>query len=373
MSHNTITVVAVALGAASLACSETEGFGSGPGEGGDEGHGGGGEPDLCEWGELATRREPSTAAPGGLSVDNIPMMISFGFDDNGYVDGMAWALDYLEGKRNRAGEGNACTFDDTQVRASFYITSAYELSDQWARAYDDGHEIGNHSHTHDPQTLPQNPSKEFWLNELSTCNDYLIDSCGVPESRIIGFRTPFLSQCDATFEAVTDMGFTYDCSIEHYRVLGEDMYVWPYTLDGGPDPHSTFPAFVTGQYPGLWEMPVYDIFTDVAGGGTATGFDYNMWANAKMTKSEFVQSLKWSLEHRLATNRVPLLIGAHTDYYSADNADANAASVASYEERRAAVEEFLDYALALHPDIRVVSYAQILRWVRAPVGLDGAR
>lgn len=100
------------------------------------------------------------------------------------------------------------------------------------------------------------------------------------------------------------------------------------------------------------------------------GFDDNMWAQAKMSKQTFVQCLKYSLEHRLNTNRAPFLIGAHSDYYSEFNDDANNACAASYTERREAVEEFIDYALTAHKDIRFVTNKQIIQWMREPIGLD---
>jgi hypothetical protein len=71
-------------------------------------------------------------------------------------------------------------------------------------------------------------------------------------------------------------------------------------------------------------------------------------------------------------NRAPLLIGAHTDLYSMNNPDAGM-TAASIADRRAAIEEFLTWALAYHPAVRVVPYAEVMKWMQAPVGLDGSK
>ena len=54
-----------------------------------------------------------------------------------------------------------------------------------------------------------------------------------------------------------------------------------------------------GKYPGLWEMPVYELMTSTTGYGSVTGFDYNMWIPQNMTKAKAVETLKASLQVRL--------------------------------------------------------------------------
>jgi hypothetical protein len=332
--------------------------------------------DECQWKPLKAYEdhvEPSSMPPGGLAVENVPMFIAIGWDDNGFVDGMDWALDYYQTKRNPKGNGNPCTFDDLPARATFYITSQFALEEQWRRAYEEGHEIGNHTNSHD-MTLQQNGDKNVWLGEMSTCNSYLHDTVGVPADAIVGFRTPFLSHSEQTYEAIVETGFFYDCSIEHYKELATDAFIWPYTLDNGRHANSTFNTTPNGKYAGLWEMPVYQILLDEGGNNAITGFDYNMWAQSKLSKEQALSAFKVTLAQRMKSNRAPLLIGAHTDYYSADNDDANNASTgASYQERREAIEEFIDFALNEYPEVRVVSYLDVLHWMREPVGLDGKR
>ena len=104
-------------------------------------------------------------------------------------------------------------------------------------------------------------------------------------------------------------------------------------------------------------------------GGLITGFDYNLWASTSvggfaMTKAEFVATLKYTLDQRLAGNRSPFLFGAHTDYYVA-SWNQNAAGTPSETDRRAAIEEFLDYAKTKQ-EVEITTYKHVLEYVRNP-------
>jgi len=99
--------------------------------------------------------------------------------------------------------------------------------------------------------------------------------------------------------------------------------------------------------------------------GKITGFDYNLWVEFRMTKAEFLATMKYTLDLRLAGNRAPFMFGAHPDTYSSKY---TAVPNASLEERQQAIEEFLDYALS-KPEVRFVPNQEILSWVRNPVPL----
>jgi hypothetical protein len=114
------------------------------------------------------------------------------------------------------------------------------------------------------------------------------------------------------------------------------------------------------------KMKTVDPGFDVAS-GKITGLDYNLWILYQMNKAEFVATLKYTLDQHLAGNRTPFMLGAHPDLYSVTPPDDPAPN-ATYQERRAALEEFLDYALS-KPDVRVVPNKVILDWLRKPVAM----
>lgn len=335
---------------------------------------------TCDWGApVFTALDPSTAPPGGLALENTPQFVSIGFDDDAFEDGMRWILDYMKTKKNPAGKGNPCTFDGTAARVSFFINSHVgittdALKAQHARAWTDGHEVANHTDTHG-DTLMQNMDVNVWLKEMTTCNDYIV-SLGVPRSEILGFRTPFLQQAEATFQAMVQEKFHYDCSVEHfYGPMGFD---WPYTLDKGKDATHSYMVKPSNDYPGLWELPVNELQLDTTGYSAVTGLDYNMFIVKLMSKQQALDVLKANLTIRMKgglspANRAPLLIGGHTDLYAHDNDNPDDHVGAPFDDRRAVIQEFIDYALAYDPAVRIVPYAQVLHWMQNPVGLDGTR
>jgi hypothetical protein len=332
--------------------------------------------------------------------------VAIGFDDNAYsglegsagTGGFTWAVDMLGARQNP---------DGSDVHASFYMTTIYMdqwqsesptfVKRAWRRALVEGHEIGNHTkgHLHGSAfDLGQ------WEAELQACIDSLIKpfdpaesnfspdpskGIGVAQAEIRGFRTPFLEYNDATLATVKELGFRYDCSIEDGYQYDQDgtNYLWPYTLDSGSPGHEILVEWGAkapiSPHPGLWELPVHPVIVppelrdemaarqswfDVES-GKITGFDYNLWVSFSMSKEEFVATLKYTLDQRLAGNRAPFMFGAHTDYYSSKY---TAVPNATLEERQQAIEEFLDYALS-KPMVRVRSNAEILEWVRNPVPL----
>jgi peptidoglycan/xylan/chitin deacetylase (PgdA/CDA1 family) len=334
----------------------------------------------------------SVSPPCGLAPAEVPQFVAIGFDDNGQAAGMSWAVDMLA----------------SRGKASFYLTTTYAQAEPWRAAYMAGHEIGNHTVTHATNRMADTAR---WMQELTDANEYITAMVGVPADEITGFRTPFLEYNDATLGVVKELGFRYDTSIEEGYEWDDNAnggkggpldgtnFYWPYTLDNKSPGHTTQVEWGEGleeinAHPGLWELPVYAVivppddkcaeygvspglradmktrqtwFDEV--GGLITGFDYNLWAGTNvggfaMTKEEFVATLKYTLDQRLAGNRAPFLFGAHTDYYVA-SWNQNATGTPSEADRRAALEEFLDYAAAKQ-EVEIVSYQHVLDWVRNP-------
>lgn len=317
---------------------------------------------------------PSKNPPGGLQPAEVPQFVCFGYDDNAYPDAIHWIADFMKTQYNHAGTGNPATYDGNHATASFYMTGQYATSDglidangatiddvvnAWNKLYMDGHEVGNHTYTHSgtPNTL-----------EYQRCNDVLVNSVNIPASEITGFRAPFLYYTKSSMDDLYAAGFLYDCSIEQAwePKTGGDDY-WPFTLDyTSPYP----PRETLGTYPGMWEIPVYTI-TIAGTNKLEAAFDFNLWATKNLSKADFLTTLKNALDARLAGNRAPFAFGAHTDEYSEFNTgfDQNNAGNSTWIERREAIEEFIIYAQS-HPAVRVVSYKEVIDWMKNPVAIS---
>ncbi|KMQ52965.1 chitin deacetylase [Chitinispirillum alkaliphilum] len=351
-----------------------------------------------------SRTHPSSES---IPVEQVPMFISFGFDDNGINipgQGVDWILNYLRDKTN-PGTGNPGTYDGAPMRASFYVTSKYgkqwvyhnypAIRQGWRALYEDGHEIGNHSDIHlgywdnDLQKFFEfkgyDYTKEQWLaEELDPCHEFLIKpygmnaqahGLGMEESDIYGWRTPRLEWNNAVFEALVERGYVYDCSINSESDNDGTSNYWPFTMDEG---HPFIDS--VASFPGFWQLPCYQFMIppnlqDKVGTASMTGLDYNVWARTdlggkELTAAEFTRILKHTLDLRMAGNRAPMLIGLHSDIYS-EQKDSDYPASGTYRDRQLAIERFVDYALETYPEVRFVPAIDVINWMRNPVSLSG--
>lgn len=373
----------------------------------------------------------SQSPPQNIPSNQVPLFISIGFDDNsisgivgsGGTGGMTWILDYLRNKSNQEGLNNLLTYDSTPVRISFFNASKFQeqtvvdnsvfVKRAWNTAFNDGHEIGIHTVNHRHGTdfnltewsseigdTVNHLSKPFNPNERSE-NPSQSSGMGADRLKLTGFRTPYLEYNDYTFSVLVQQGFTYDTSIEEgwEDTIDGSNYPWPYTLNSGSPGNqymldSGFPNKVPlTSRPGLWELGVYpviippDTLTSSYGvnhsirdkvksnipwfdvtSGKITGFDFNLWDQAKLNKKETLATLKHTLDLRLKNgNRAPFMFGAHTDYYGSKNADLF--PQISVRDRQKVIEEFLTYALS-KPEVRIVPFISIINWMRNPSAID---
>lgn len=338
---------------------------------------------------------PSPMPPRGLLPIQVPQFVVLGCDDNPDAESMQWLIDFLASRRNPTGSGSAATFDGTPARVSFYTCGKYldespALRVLHRKAFEQGHEIGNHTQNH---CHGAGFSVEQWIHEISSCQRALMRA-GIPEDAIYGFRTPYLENSANTYAALTELKFSYDASIEEgvQPSVGGNVFVWPYTLDNG-SPANDFAAAYgrtrrLGKHPGLWQVPNHVIVIpsddsceryDCQPGlrdrveaairrnqgwnwnkvtGKLTAFDYNMWTAAELKPNEVLGTLKHMLDLRLAGNRAPFLFGAHTD-----------CNPATEPSKRRALEAFIDYALSMTA-VRLVPAFRVVEWMRDPQPLN---
>jgi hypothetical protein len=357
---------------------------------------------------------PSQNPPGGVKIENTPLFIAFGFDDNdksGFtshkgIEGMKWAIDSFKSRKNPDGTSCTCAF----YNLSRYITEEesrelpHYVKESWKYAYDNGFEIGCHTHNH------HNGSKftiDEWLAEIKQCNDLMSlpyvegdDSndtgIGMKRSDIKAFRAPYLAYNDNMFKAVVKAGFVYDSTLQEGVQHDQDgtNFYFPYTLDEGSPGNKTYRIHMTeldeiGSYPGLWEMPVQVVivppdelcekygteiglrkkFSAVRNSfsvedGKIAGLDYNCFVDFQMTADELSATLKYTLDLRLKGNRAPFVFGVHSAIYALEY-DSDPVIQIPEQERRRAIDEFLDYALT-KPEVYVVSPIKVIEWMKNP-------
>lgn len=368
----------------------------------------------------ADQLDYSQSAPGGLAVENVPQFVVIGADDCGDTETMNWMIDLLDGKKNPAGKKNKKTFDGSSVQMSFYVNGKYakDAGDSWKRAYEAGHEIGNHTVSHFLDTAHKPIDARLldeatWTKEIVTNDSIILAATGMKMKELVGFRVPRLEYNREAFLAMTKRGFLYDCSIEEGNqpgMNGSNNY-WPYTMHNGSLSDSLQATWSVGEadwgykkvgkIPGIWQLPVYnfivphDSLAETLGfekglrnriinnfdwfdttTGFLTGFDYNVfapadWSGAAMNANEYLVILKYSFDLHMKGNRAPFTFGMHPDFY-AESQNEYYASAGDHNSRRKVVEDFLEYVLS-HPDVRVVTGKDVISWMKKPVGLNGTK
>lgn len=373
---------------------------------------------------MADMREASTKPPGNLTPEQVPQFIVLGFDDNTTSSGIEWALSLLTNKKNpssKEDKENTATFDGSPLQASFYMntrgfTDWHEDNPQnliyaVKEARLAGHEIANHTHNHHADLRDEsfdqytqniiNLKTKNWKQRIQQCTDLLVNESKTPKNEIAGFRAPYLIYNQPMFSVIDDSEFLYDSSIEEGFSSEFDgtNFRWPYTLDKGSPGHKE--SWVNNEenphhvklknMPGLWELPNYALMIpkdDLAkeyqfkkglwkrmkkqvpylGNHRITGFDYNLWVNAKLKKEEVLAILKYNLDLRLKGNRAPFTFGIHSQYYTDLVWQQTYAPQVSLDEMQEAIEEFVDYALS-KTEVRFRSSKSVIEWCKEPVAL----
>lgn len=344
---------------------------------------------------LATSLEPSIYPPNNLPVDDVPLFIVIGSDDN-YGSAMPRFLDYFENLTNPEGIGNSKTFDGTPARMTFFSNSTYK-TENWMgwheRALNDGHELGLHTHSH-----PHISTTEQAISEIENNLYQMCEQGSFERSDFKGFRSPYLDVSNHVLNALDEYNLKYDCSLEEGMQPDADprYFNWPYTLDNGTNEawrylHQVGAVRDTIEpHPGLWEIPAYPLafvpeslyleydldidydnrtpdsnlepwnygeINESVDGTKMTGLDYDAWYPQGWDGWDLAATLLYNLKLRLEGNRCPFTFGIHSNYYS--NSD--------YFD---GFTTFIDSALT-YDEVRVVTTSQLVDWLEDPMTLSG--
>ena len=346
-----------------------------------------------------------TARSNEAPVANPPQFIVIGSDDNTDAEALLWMIDVLNRGRNH---------DGSRRYMSFYVnTNVWNkegLTDAVLHAYNTGHEVGNHTHSH-IRSVTEKSGNDFTTrmsvddiyDNIKQATDAMIE-LGIPKEHQFGFRTPFLAYGNETFEAMQRVEFLYDCSIESGWDTEPGTYSWPYTLDVIEDTDNVIDEYgnlawdnsdkrnwwgrkvgdkkpnYVGEHPGLWLLIATSVEiatedrnvtvekADWMGAGTwlTSGLDYNIWdkgAGFALDSGQTVRALMHTVEASLNGNRAPFNYGVHSQYYfEPDNKFKNI----DKQHRAESFREFVKQASQLE-DVWFVSGDMVIRYMENPV------
>ncbi|KAI7842215.1 hypothetical protein COHA_004128 [Chlorella ohadii] len=272
--------------------------------------------------------ESCPKAPGGLRPDQVPQFITVTWDDG--ISPFSYGLvdKILGGLKQR---------NDCPIPSTYFICVTDTIPAAVQALYMAGNEIATHTMTH-----VGNPSRE----EIVGARTWLANATGIPESKIVGFRAPFLLHDEQGRNALADAGFLYDSSIPD-NVPSKispslEQRSWPYRMDQGIPQDCDTGSCSPSERHNLWEVPLWSVA------------DENGQPIASMDPpGNAYDNYKRELERRLAGNRAPLGLFFH-------------AGLQSEASRVEELRKFIEYATS-QPDVWFVTTQQLLAWMENPV------
>ena len=235
-----------------------------------------------------------------------------------------------------------------------------------------GDEIAGHSLTHQQMDSRFADTEK----EIVGTRQWLINECGIPEEDVNGWRSPYLINNPIHRESIVKAGYTYDSTInDHYpdqRLFNSEpgtlspngaSRVWPYTMDFGIAQNCAWTGNVCTEkerYPGLWEIPVWNIQTDnypenaYALDVCATDIPAAKKKNAP--PCDIFGLLKENFDKAYTGNRAPVPLFFHSPWLSEPST-------------MKALQKFIDYATS-KKDVYFVTMTQLIEWMKDPVAVE---
>ncbi|KAI8808379.1 hypothetical protein BJ742DRAFT_279066 [Cladochytrium replicatum] len=287
----------------------------------------------------------STSPPGGLSIADTPMFVTLTVDDSVYPI----LTDAFAAVTNFTTNPNGCPLPVTFFTTTIY-TSFVLLSTLWNQ----GNEIAIHTVNH-PDLGLNAANREAEI----TASRYIINQLGgIPRSKLSGFRAPFLSYNRDVFAILRANNFTYDSSVAIDATVAG---YWPHTLDYGM-PYEPVGCVSCGAgsslvFPGLWEIPMYNLMTNTS----------TLWSTmdpvidntaSQQSYDQALNYLKFSFDLHYK-KKLPFGLYQHIAQLIAWGAEVQL-------KKTDMLKAFVAYTQTF-PDVWYLTNQQLLQWMQSPV------
>ena len=278
--------------------------------------------------------------PEGLSREETPQFILVTFDDavtsfsESFVDAVFAGITNPDGRI---------------APRTYFVTQQYSNPELIRSLYDQGHEIANHTATHETGLQTD---RGAWLQQMTALQDFLIYEAGIPADQVAGFRAPYLASNEPMWEALDELGYLYDSSVTEKPndpvvvSKGIDAYVWPHTLDYGHGLTCGPESCPTTRVSGLWTIPMWVLYTE-------EGIQQAVMDPATSSDSLFQNLLVHNFQRHYQGNRAPLGLYLH-------------AGQLWNPDRQKKLRSFLIEKLAL-PDVWMITMRGLIEWMQNPV------
>jgi len=335
-------------------------------------------------------------------VENPPLFIVVGSDDNTDPVAISWIQSVMDGGTNADGSKRYMSFYVNTGQKVAMWSEKPDLSAAASAAYKAGHEVSNHTEDHLYCLTYDRKTKEdvnTITKTIENAQNALV-AAGIPAKHHFGFRTPYLTYSDNTFVAMKNVmlkngaEFLYDCSIN--AMDDKDGNNFPYTLDGpadkngnvAPDNNEDFNEWgkdnPVREHKGIWELPAHKVYIDPQDYAFVeevfkrkeldydwkhiTGLDYNLWNEAELNAEQTTRAYMNTLRKCLSGNRAPLTLGVHSQFYYEERGDLYPNITDPAEKRRSFID-FVGQASKID-GVFFVSGDMVIRWMLNPVSAD---
>jgi len=279
--------------------------------------------------------------PKDLPAESIPQFVMLTFDDS-INPNVAEFYAKLFNKERR--NPNGCP-----IRGTFYVT--HEWNDYWLtkKLYAEGHEIADHSITHETTQAFKEADIDRWTKEICGMKKMLEIFGQVRADDVKGFRAPYLQPGgDEMFEAMARCGMLYDTSMP---AAESDPPMWPYTLNFKSNQACKIPPCPENEHKGLWEVPMV-YYHDMQKPPSVCAMVDACHDNGTK-QSAYDLLLNNFLRHYL-TNRAPFPMFMHAGWFTVN------------PYRWEALNDFIDTVLS-QPDVYFVTVSDVIDWIKNPV------
>merc|ERR1712142_1244086 len=226
-----------------------------------------------------------------------------------------------------------------------------EWNDYWLtkKLYAEGHEIADHSITHESTSAFKNADIDRWTKEICGMKKVLEIFGQIRAKDVKGFRAPYLQPGgDVMFEAMARCGMLYDTSLP---AAENNPPIWPYTLNHKSTQECKIGPCPKNSHPGLWEVPMVYYQDEQKPPSVCAMIDACHDNGTKQSAYDLL--LNNFLRHYL-TNRAPFPMFMHAGWFT----------TSSY--RWEALNDFIDTVLA-QPDVFFVTATDVIEWMKNPV------
>jgi len=244
------------------------------------------------------------------------------------------------------------------VPVTFFTTQQGSDCAKVKEMFEMNHEIAAHTVNH-KELRPELEDLEY---QILGVRDWLAAECGIPKDKIRGQRNPYLTHSPKTREIIAKAGFLYDSTINEYVGYGStttpdnENRLFPYTFDNGVVQDCAWNGIYSEcndkeRYPGMWEIPMWDLFKDPSK-------KYEVKGNSvTMDPPDPFNFLKAQLDIAYNNNRAPLPIFLHATW---GNFSINVPDMV------AETRKFVEYAVQKE-GVWAVTMSQLIDWLKNPV------